>query len=1025
MKQKLIHILKKTGIVLVALVVLLAASIGFVFQFVLTPEKITPKVVKALNENLNAELALKSVELTFFKTFPSFKLELEDGSVVKRMESAKDSLLDSRQDTLIQFEYAVVSVNPIAFLRDKIQVNRFSFENPRIYALVTADGRVNWDILKPTDTVEIIADSLETRVEKEEFKASINLEDISIVNGELIFDDRYTENYLQTKGFDLDLRAKYNPEKILLDMDVNSEDIVFRKKEGTFTDNLEVNLVTEMEVDRTSKNIEIDKAHFALNDLAFKVSGRLQPNRPEKQVDVDLDLALEVPSLNTLIDLIPETVFDKTEKYKAGGEALITAEIKGIYKKGTLPSIQSNLLIKNGSLSYNNKPNQVELIQVDADLFIPPDKGAESNFNIREARLKGIGTDLKVSGTGKDLFNRGEMALKFNGKVDLEAFEKTFPLKKKIDLEGRGDVSISADFNLADLKAQDYGRIQALGQLDLEGVSVTNPEDSLNFKLARVEILTGQDQNSTLLTAKNTKVIGGKVKVLGLEFEQGSKSKGRLKTFEAKFASTPLKDTTEVATLKSSILVDDALLVLGDSLKAKIKYLNGSVGLSPKKEAPKTPVVVSNFQIDSAGALYKGKRVGLIQGKYDIKSTRIGKKWPLEGRVSFGTMYAFTPGYPLEIEIPRTEIVLEPGLIELDHAKLKVGKSDITATGRVYDIGDAFLGDKMLKGELEVSSDLIDVNEMIYALNEGAEYRKQNQAREGTLSDVETNAEPQAKDETTSKEEPSSFVVPANVDLRFESRFKEVLYKTYSIKEVRGLITVKEQVLNLSALQMNTMAANMATTVTYASKEKDKASLDFDFKLYEIDLSKLTDLFPVIDSLLPMSQSFEGKVNFRMKGAGKLDNSLGMVGPSLDAIARVEGDDLVVLDGETFQKIAKMLFFKNKERNTIDKLEFAMVFKNAMIEVFPSVITVDRYKVAIGGQHKLDMTYDYHISILKSPMPFKAGIDITGTEDDLDFKITKAKYKHLFSTKERQRKKADSTLIRRKISVMNQLPFSE
>lgn len=1025
MKQKLIHILKKAGIVLVALVVLLAASIGFVFQFVLTPEKITPKVVKALNENLNAELALKSVELTFFKTFPSFKLELEDGSVVKRMESAKDSLLDPRQDTLIQFDYAVVSVNPIAFLRDKIQVNRFSFENPRIYALVTVDGRVNWDILKPTDTVEIIADSLETRAEKEEFKASINLEDISIVNGELIFDDRYTENYFQTQGFDLDLRAKYNPEKILLDMDVNSEDIVFRKKEGTFTDNIEVNLVTELEVDRASKNIEIDKAHFALNDLAFEVSGRLQPNRPEKQVDVDLDLALEVPSLNTLIDLIPETVFDKTEKYKAGGEALITAEIKGIYKKGTLPSIQSNLLIKNGSLSYNNKPNPVELIQVDADLFIPPDKGAESNFNIRDARLKGVGTDLKVSGTGKDLFNRGEMALKFNGKVDLEAFEKTFPLKKKIDLEGRGDVSLSADFNLADLKAQDYGRIQALGQLDLEGVRVNNPEDSLNFKLSRVEILTGQDQNSNLLTDKSTKVIGGKVRIMGLEFEQGIKSKGKLNTLEAKFASTPLKDTSQVATLMTSILIDDALLVMGDSLKAKIRYLNGKLGLSPKTGAPKTPVIVSNFQVDSAGAIYKSKRVALIQGKYDIKTTRIGKKWPLEGKISFGTMYAFTPGYPLEVEIPRTEILLEPGLIELDHAKLKVGKSDITATGRVYDIGDAFLADKMLKGELEVSSDLIDVNEMIYALNEGADYRKQNQAREGNLSDVETNAEPQAKDETTSKEEPISFVVPANLDLRFESRFKEVLYKKYSIKEVRGLITVKDQVLNLSALQMNTMAANMATTVVYTSKQKGQAFLGFDFKLYDIDLSKLTDLFPVIDSLLPMSQSFEGKVNFRMKGAANLDKSLGMVGPSLDAIARVEGDDLVVLDGETFQKIAKMLFFKNKERNTIDKLEFAMVFKDAMIEVFPSVITVDRYKVAIGGQHKLDMTYDYHISILKSPMPFKAGIDITGSEDDLDFKITKAKYKHLFSTKERQRKKADSTLIRRKISVMDKLPFYE
>ncbi len=1025
MKLKLIHILKKTGIVLVALVVLLAAAIGFVFQFVLTPEKITPKVVKALNENLNAELALNSVELTFFKTFPSFKLELEDGSVVKRMDSAKDSLLDPRQDTLIQFEYAVVSVNPIAFLRDKIQVNRFSFENPRIYALVTADGRVNWDILKPTDTVEIIADSLETRVEEKEFKASINLEDISIVNGELIFDDRYTGNYFQTKGFDVDLSAKYSPEKILLDMDVNSEDIVFRNEEGTFSDNLEVNLNTDLEVDRSSKNISIEEAHLALNDLAFKVSGNLKPNAPEKEVDVDLDLSLEVPSLNTLIDLLPEAIFDKTEKYQARGEALITAEIKGVYKKGTLPGIQSKLLIENGSLSYDNKPNQVELIQVDADLFIPPDKGAESNFNIREARLKGVGTDLKVSGTGKDLFNRGEMALKFNGEIDLEAFEKTFPLKKDMDLEGRADMSISADFDLADIKTQDFGRIQALGEMELESVKVSIPADTLNFLLSRVEVVTGQDQNSDLLTEKGTKVIGGKIRVSGLEFEQGTQSKGKLNAFEATFASTPLKDTSQVATLKTSILIDNALLVLGDSLKAKIKYLNGKLGLSPKNGAPKTPVIVSNFQVDSAGALYKSKRVALIQGKYDIKTTRVGKNWPLEGKISFGTMYAFTPGYPLEVEIPRTEILLKPGLIELDHATLKVGKSDITATGRVYDIGDAFLEDKMLKGELEVTSDLIDVNEMIYALNKGAEYRRQNQTQETSPAEMNTDAGSEVQDDASAKEEPGSFVVPANLDLRFESRFKEVLYKKYSIKEVRGLITVKDQVLNLSALQMNTMAANMATTVVYTSKQKGQAFLGFDFKLYDIDLSKLTDLFPVIDSLLPMSQSFEGKVNFRMKGAGNLDKSLGMVGPSLDAIARVEGDDLVVLDGETFQKIAKMLFFKNKERNTIDKLEFAMVFKDAMIEVFPSVITVDRYKVAIGGQHKLDMTYDYHISILKSPMPFKAGIDITGTEDDLDFKITKAKYKHLFSTKERQRKKADTTLIRRKNSVMNKLPFYE
>ena len=274
-----------------------------------------------------------------------------------------------------------------------------------------------------------------------------------------------------------------------------------------------------------------------------------------------------------------------------------------------------------------------------------------------------------------------------------------------------------------------------------------------------------------------------------------------------------------VATLSEAA----ASAIHADSLKAKIKFLNGNFGLSPKAGSPKTPQIVSDFQVDSAGAVLKGKRVALIQGKYDLKSTRVGRKWPLEGRVTFGTMYAFTPGFPLQVEIPKTEIVLEPGLIELDHAMLKVGQSDITATGRVYDIGDAFLEDKMLKGELEITSELIDVNEMIYALNEGAEFRNQNreiQENEATPAQEENPGDA----ETGQKEEPRSFVVPANLDLRFESRFKEVRYKKYSIKDVRGLITVKDQVLNLSALQMNTMAANMASGTDQSIRLDPKAS---------------------------------------------------------------------------------------------------------------------------------------------------------------------------------------------------------
>ena len=83
MKQWIIKISKFVGITVVSIIFLIAVAIGVVFQFVLTPDKITPKVVAAINKNLDAELSIEAIELTFFKTFPSFKLEL--GKEIKNL----------------------------------------------------------------------------------------------------------------------------------------------------------------------------------------------------------------------------------------------------------------------------------------------------------------------------------------------------------------------------------------------------------------------------------------------------------------------------------------------------------------------------------------------------------------------------------------------------------------------------------------------------------------------------------------------------------------------------------------------------------------------------------------------------------------------------------------------------------------------------------------------------------------------------------------------------------------------------
>jgi hypothetical protein len=73
-----------------------------------------------------------------------------------------------------------------------------------------------------------------------------------------------------------------------------------------------------------------------------------------------------------------------------------------------------------------------------------------------------------------------------------------------------------------------------------------------------------------------------------------------------------------------------------------------------------------------------------------------------------------------------------------------------------------------------------------------------------------------------------------------------------------------------------------------------------------------------------------------------------------------------------------------------------MLVRNSKIEVFPFIMQMDRYRAAIGGTHNLDMTFNYHISVLKSPLPFSIGINISGNMDNIDkmkMSIVRPKYK--------------------------------
>jgi hypothetical protein len=141
-----------------------------------------------------------------------------------------------------------------------------------------------------------------------------------------------------------------------------------------------------------------------------------------------------------------------------------------------------------------------------------------------------------------------------------------------------------------------------------------------------------------------------------------------------------------------------------------------------------------------------------------------------------------------------------------------------------------------------------------------------------------------------------------------------------------------------------------------------------------------------------MLSSFKGKGEFHIVAETYLDSLYNVKMSTLRGASSIKGQNLVLMDGETFTEIAKALKFNKKTENKVDSLEAEFTIFKKQVDVYPFLIVMDKYKAVVAGRHNLDMSYDYNISVIDSPLPVKLGVDVKGNGDNLDYKLTKCKY---------------------------------
>ena len=948
--------LKIIGWTLLGMVLTMVAVACIAMYVIFTPARLTPIARQVADKFIACQYEIGEVDLTFFSTFPRFGLRA-DGLLLINPKA------DSQNDTVIEAKHLIATVDVMEFLCDKnLHVHETILDDASVNFFIAQDGTTNLTgafIVSP-DTIEedTTAFSLpfeEIRVDGLRVKATR----ITFVDARDTIDASLGETEISAKADSWD--------DMLIAMD--AQNVCATLKGEKYADSLHVELLVPMAMNLDSMYFAFDGARLAVNDFDVRIEGDVTLC---DSIDIDALVQTGKWQIKPLLALVPVRFTESLKDIDIDGEIQLDATIKGIYSEHQMPLIKAHLLLKDGEGQYKPLPYKLRDLTVDAAASLDFTKKQSSKVVIHNLAAKTKESKLSAKGDVNDLF--GDMLLDLQLKLDANLPDFAYFLPDSMSLDGRTKGTANAKIHLSDLtnKRLERGRISA----DLDLTDIRYEQDSMVAVLPR---------SNAKIAIPNNKPARSSVNWARVELEADKIDFVMGKAIDAKiFAPVIRAEVANVLNDKQDYFAAVRLMALDakyEDIKADLKeseieaFVSGGKAINAKLKT-----VALNGRMGEELNAKTGSLALEASARYNKEADNALLKWNPRLKINLKQGELSMPErLPEMVRIPSIEFKYSNREMTIDNSRIELGRSDLNLKGKVRHIGKWLKHEEILEGELEIISDHCDANQLMawFSSDKGSEEVTEAQA---------PKTESQA---SMAKSESDPFLVPTDVDLALNTHIREVEIFNQVAKDLKGGIFMQDGMLILDEVGFICRAAKLQLTAMYRSPRRNDLYLGLDYHMIDVDIDELLTMIPNLEQMVPMLSSFKGAAEFHLAAETYLNSKYEPKMSTLRGAASLTGKDLVVLDGETFSKISKLLMFNKKTENKIDSINAEITLYKKQIDVYPLCVQMDNYMVALGGRHNTDMTFDYDINVLS---PIYLGVNVSGNIDNLNIKLAKCKF---------------------------------
>ena len=808
-------------------------------------------------------------------------------------------------------------------------------------------------------------------------------------------------------------------------------------------DSTSCSLKASMMADTTFQKFNVEELVLNLDNSSVSASGYAEIVSKE-EIYTDLSLALSSPKIENIIALAPKSVVDMLQGIRLQGAINADATAKGYFDaKEKLPVVNVNVDLKNIKGSAPERNAKLDRLDLKANARYNPNSKDSTFVQVDNFYLKTGRSYLKLNANAKYKQGKEYVKADVKGNIDLYAMNKLYPFLENGRVRGQMSADLGTYFFLEDVTNMNVSQIHTNGTVTGDDVRVSIPSEklSLNIDSLRIKVNTNTGVQSRRTGFVDTALVNSMFAFSNLTLRYKRAVKADVDRLSMMFYADDLSGN-KAPKLRAMVSMRGIDAQTKDTVRFKAKRISASANISPDKEYKFVPTSSVRLSFDSVifaskemGTLLdstrisasvtpnfrkykwlgKGKKPVLIPEseqkvintdslykivmgvleKEDVADEFL-KKFRATGSIALKQFRFKDPYFPLPMSVRKVDMDFDGDTLDLKNFRMRVGRSAINLNGEVNNVRRFLLRGQTLNGNLDLQSRRLDLNQIMkayYVASEKAATKDSISADSNIeMMEEENLAVDTEGAELDSISQSALIVIPENLNLTFRANVDTILMSKMKLIDFAGRARVNEQALSIANLSTSTQVGKMAMHVSYTCKDTQKAGVEGAIEMDSVQIGELVTAMPELDSIMPMLRSFKGSVACEASITANLDSAMNVVLPSVNAGVFLKGENLVLLDGETFSEIAKMLMFSKKTENLIDSVSVEMLVRNNEIEIYPFMVSMDKYRLGVGGTQGLDESFNYHVALLK---PIMLGLDVYGKDfDNIKFKLAAVKFKN-------------------------------